>query len=419
MSLTSFRPLRRLSRALKPSYLCLAALLYLCPQTLLSYDWRVQPSEELRAELARKELIPRLPKDDRWIARAMQWVDEELLKVPPTLEVDSNYARRREILLALDYPLHVNNFEWLEHDRIEAFNRPILTWYRQRLDRILAQLDRPVPPEVLYLHKIYNMGFVLRQGDRMVGVDIATGPVFPTLPRTKEGAFKGVAYAMDVQRAEKLARKLDLLLVTHPHRDHYNVPLIRAMQALGKPVIFPCPLYSRKDRLESAQTHYITNTIITPTTIGGLKLAALRGHQGPIPCNVYWFEFGGYHFVHTGDNSDRKLEERLAELPRADFLITACWNHLESTTRAALSAKGDRPLILVPSHDNEMGHSVPHRESWQELFYRKDRLGNPNQPMTPVLILAPGETISFGEKSADAQASAWQRFWNGVTNLFR
>ncbi|MGN1360012.1 MAG: MBL fold metallo-hydrolase [Kiritimatiellia bacterium] len=380
------------------------------PLGLGAFDWRSQPSDRLRGRLEGLGLVGMLPGDDRWIGASLDWVAVELGKVPPCLSGGKGEKRRREVLRVLDFPLHVDNFAWLDSPRIQAFNAPVLNWFRRRFDGVISGLEEAVPDGGLRLFKLYNMGFIVCTPGKTVGIDIAGRPAFPTLPRSKDGAFKGVAYALDVARSEKLAQRLDVLLVTHPHRDHYNVPLIREMQRLGKPVILPCRLASRGEALTSESTVLLTNSVPVPREIGGLRLAVFRGHQGSVPCNVYWIDLGSHRLIHTGDNYDLAADRRLAELPRADLLLTACWNHLAETTRAALNAPGERPLVLVPGHDNEMGHNVSHRESWQELFYRTDRLGNPDFPKTPVLLLAPGEHYTFAPAAAEPRAGWWKRF---------
>ena len=51
--------------------------------------------------------------------------------------------------------------------------------------------------------------------------------------------------------------------------------------------------------------------------------------------------------------------------------------------------------VLLPSHENELGHSVDHRESYREMFTRKDRLGNREFPWPRVHPLGYGESFLF------------------------
>ena len=51
--------------------------------------------------------------------------------------------------------------------------------------------------------------------------------------------------------------------------------------------------------------------------------------------------------------------------------------------------------VLLPSHENELGHSVDHRESYREMYTRKDRLGNREFPWPRVHPLGYGESFLF------------------------
>lgn len=64
----------------------------------------------------------------------------------------------------------------------------------------------------------------------------------------------------------------------------------------------------------------------------------------------------------------------------------------------AMKAKGAHPLYM-PVHQNELGHSVNQRESYHELFSRKDRLGNPDFAYPDIMVLECGENVLFTPES--------------------
>ena len=51
--------------------------------------------------------------------------------------------------------------------------------------------------------------------------------------------------------------------------------------------------------------------------------------------------------------------------------------------------------VYLTSHENELGHTVNHRESYWELFTRKDRLADPSYSYPPVRLLGIGECQCF------------------------
>lgn len=133
----------------------------------------------------------------------------------------------------------------------------------------------------------------------------------------------------------------------------------------------------------------------TPLTVGGVKFTSLKGNQGDgIPNNVYHMEIDGWTIIDQGDNADHDLELKLAEKPAADLIIAASWNDIQNIFKAAMAPEGASPMF-IPSHENEFGHGVDHRESYHELIARKDRLGNPDFNYPPYLLMDIGENIEI------------------------
>ncbi|MBP5233360.1 MAG: hypothetical protein J6333_08130 [Planctomycetes bacterium] len=56
--------------------------------------------------------------------------------------------------------------------------------------------------------------------------------------------------------------------------------------------------------------------------------------------------------------------------------------------------------IVVPYHENELGHRVQQRESYWELFTKGDRL--PGVKGIPVYPIGCGERLDYPEKAAPA-----------------
>lgn len=70
---------------------------------------------------------------------------------------------------------------------------------------------------------------------------------------------------------------------------------------------------------------------------------------------------------------------------------------IEWLLKPAVQAKklrGREPLLL-PVHNNEMCHSVDHRESYHELFNRQDRLGDANFKYPRFVLIDNGDHVSL------------------------
>jgi hypothetical protein len=50
------------------------------------------------------------------------------------------------------------------------------------------------------------------------------------------------------------------------------------------------------------------------------------------------------------------------------------------------SSQGSKCIYLT-AHENEWKHTVDHRESFEELFRRTDRLGDPEYSYLPTVVL--------------------------------
>lgn len=117
------------------------------------------------------------------------------------------------------------------------------------------------------------------------------------------------------------------------------------------------------------------------------------GHQGrDIENNVTLvFSPEGMSFAHTGDQSGPVAEwewiDEVGNRNRVDVLFPNCW-----TPDIHRMVKGFKPQLVMTGHENEMGHTVDHRESnW--LSYTRLK-GSP----TPFLLVSWGESYHYRPK---------------------
>ena len=231
-------------------------------------------------------------------------------------------------------------------------------------------------PGELAIFKVYNMGFIFRTSERTFAIDLC--------------------WHGDKAESEKMAKLLDVVFVTHPHGDHFTNVMMQAMVKKGKTVFCSDPRVGGKE-LDGNPLRIIRWEDITePIEVAGIRLQMFAGHQGKnMPNNVYHLEFDGWTLVHNGDNNDKERDLRVKELSVPDVVIGASWNKLKRLQGAVKECDGfdASKILFIPSHENEFGHRVQQRESYHELFTRKDRLGDPEYDYLRFEVLDIGEGI--------------------------
>lgn len=200
-------------------------------------------------------------------------------------------------------------------------------------------------------------------------------------------------YAHDLQQAE-------LIVLTHAHKDHLDMELIRAVCHLPIQWVIPEPMQSlvfQKTPLKRDQV--ITPVNGVPITINGLTLTpfdSLHYHElGGIAETGYLAEFDGKRWLFPADVRDFTVK-KLPTFASLDGIFAHLWlgkakalakhpPYLESfcdffTTLA--------PSKLVIAHLNEFGR--PENELWNEshfaLVAEKIKTRNPNVDIQMALM---------------------------------
>lgn len=393
---------------------CRTLAVTLCVTVVLpsvAFDWKAKPVAELKADLvsyARKvgenNLADRVEKS----VGAAEWMDlaigrgTELLKASEGC--DSHDKRREHGLRIIDYPLHFDNYSTdASLEDIRAFNAVVYAYCASARDRVFAEVvNAKIPEGQLRLWRIYNMGFIIKGPRHTVAIDVTNLPLFRDKPDRRCAPNKDfiIWKPKDWRRLVELT---DMFVLTHPHGDHYCGKGIAAYLAAGKPVVLPCGLDKLKmpDGVSGAGQNCIVQAHDNPEPIdiNGVKLWNFMGHQGKkVPCNVYLMEIDGVRVAHNGDNSDIDKEKMLAKCPPADVIIASTWNRVRAMVGACAAAPGFNrsKAVLIPSHENEITHGVSNRESYWEMYERKDRLGGKSFPWPQVRPLGYGESIVVG-----------------------
>jgi hypothetical protein len=104
--------------------------------------------------------------------------------------------------------------------------------------------------------------------------------------------------------------------------------------------------------------------------VGRLKVTVFPGHQGKTVINncCCLRPPDGPTVMHTGDQSnddDFNWLDAVHKMHRVDALLPNC-----STNSPLMLVDGVKPVFTLPGHENEMAHTVPHREDWTQTFTR-------------------------------------------------
>jgi hypothetical protein len=331
---------------------------------------------------------------------------------------DFNDKSREHGLRIIDYPLHLDNYDLKNsspEDR-QAFKEVVREYCAGARERVLAEVAAAkIPDGSLRLWRIYNMGYIIKGPTHTVAIDITARPKFYDVV---EGRFMPDTNVVVWCEADwkRLANLADMIFVTHPHGDHYDRAGIAAFVEAKKPVVVPCDLVAytaNRSAKEGPDGKYVaekkilttapccvklTEDHLEPVDVGGVKVRNFLGNQGKdVPCNVYLIDIDGVLVADNGDNSVLDKERMLSKCPPADVIIASTWNNVQGMVNCCAGAPGfDRTKsVLLPSHENELGHGVDHRESYHEMYTRKDRLGNREFPWPRVHPLGYGESFLF------------------------
>lgn len=293
-----------------------------------------------------------------------QLIDETIQRNPATPKPS---AERQLALASLDDLLHDTR-----NDNSSALH----AFLDRRIGRVAEQLQGSAKKKKVEVYKLYNDGFVVRTGGVTVGFDLC-------------GTRGQVKYIPDSLMQEIVGR-CDALFISHRDPDHADANVVAMASGMGIPVYAPEDYDNAqvvKVRMEDFGSRNLTlrNGQL-------LKVQALPGHQDHLQNNIYVVTFpGGRTVAQCGDQWNREdlpwlksVKERLNK--PLDILIIDCW---------ALEMKsvieGFSPRLVISGHENEMGHTIDHREAFWLTQYKLDSMSLP----IPSVILCWGEGYRY------------------------
>ncbi len=303
---------------------------------------------------------------DEWIDRSLKWVNYILQTYKPDL---IEFPERRAALIRLDDILHIES----------APAKPLVQeFYKMRLEQSIEEIERTKVTDGMRIWKLYNHGFLVRTATVSFTFDIVPGTRTP-------------GFELPAEWLRRLVAQSDATFISHLHGDHANREVAKLFLAQHKPVIAPEGLW-KEDADLSRQLTYPTRSTTEiheiPIRAGSrvLKVVTYPGHQGkPVLVNVNLVTTPeDFTVIQTGDQSgdegpgsDFDWLTQIGRDHHVDVLMPNCWaNGLHRIVR------GVNPELIITGHENEMAHTVDHREDYTQTYERLFGLHYPYIVMT-------------------------------------
>ena len=271
-------------------------------------------------------------------------IDEALTENPPTIGAP---MVRKLALYNLDAMLHETKY-----DNTEPFKQ----FVDSRMQKLLAELGKPVK-KGLKIYKVYNDGFIARSQSSTIAFDIV------------RGAIQGKEIISEAY-IKQIVDQCDILFITHNHGDHADRLVANLFIQAGKPVIAPSNIWENDTYIQHLRSDKMINQEIELNDGKKLQVKILPGHQSELINNIYVVTTPEKKtVVQTGDQYHKEdinwLVNIYQEIPRPDALLVNCW-----TNRMNDLIEGFSPKVVITGHENEMGHTIDHREAFWLTFQK-------------------------------------------------
>lgn len=306
-------------------------------------------------------------------------VNEALDQNPPSIKPNLSGKRalkpnlvRKQALYMLDAVLHDTRYDG--SDLIKDF-------LASRVDRVLSDLEKPMNKnDRVKIYKIYNDGFVIRSREVTIAVDLC--------------GKSGTLIADEQMR--RLVAYCEALFITHNHSDHCDDNVVSMFTVDEKPV-YAIANYVTTDEGVSLIRWDKPKEMKVQFTDCEVKVMVFPGHQDELINNIYVFYLpNGFSVAHLGDQHNQEdmvwIREIGKEVKNLDVLIINCWSNDFNDY-----VKGFNPKLIISGHENELGHTIDHREAFWLTYYK---FGEVYKLTKPYVIMGWGEWFNFKSKYA-------------------
>jgi len=281
--------------------------------------------------------------------RMFDLIDQALNEFPPTI---GEPTERKLPLYLFDAMLHETKY-----DDCEA----LFQFADARMEHLMEILKQPTK-KGLYIYKVYNDGFIARTKSVTIAFDIVRG-------KSKGRDIVNEKYI------RQIVDQCDALFLSHNHGDHVDKLTVDLFTQAGKPVIAASNIQKNNEKVTHLRADQRIDHEIVLKNGKKLQVAIFPGHQGDLMNNIYVVTTPEKKTVaQIGDQSNNEDMKWIAnlyqEIPRPDALIVNCW-----TSPLKELVDGFNPKLVISGHENEMGHTISHRESFWLSFQDMKTIG--------------------------------------------
>ena len=282
---------------------------------------------------------------------------------PPAATVSSE---RKLALFSLDALLHDTRL-----DNGTAF----MTYMDHMAGNIATELRKSKPSgSEMRFFRFYNHGFIVQTSSVTIAIDLIRGG-------KADNPFVNDA------RIRSIVDQCDILFITHAHADHADIAVAKMFCEQGKNVIVPNEIWQDMPpqfRILRG-SDMIRELIRLPVKNASLTVQIYPGHQGNVLNNVYIITLPeGQTIMHTGDQDyTDDVVSKIGSNSKVDILLVQCW-----MMPMEKFVSGIRPALVICGHENEMGHTIDHREAYWLTFRRMSEV------KVPYVIMAWGESYT-------------------------
>jgi L-ascorbate metabolism protein UlaG (beta-lactamase superfamily) len=252
------------------------------------------------------------------------------------------------------------------HDEQAPYRPAVQEFFQYRIENAIEEIKTLKVEKGAVIWKMYNHTWIVKTPSVTIGFDIQRG--ISSIP----------GFILDKEKMKELINAVDILFISHFHSDHTDSWVTESFIEQNKPVVSTpgifenLPVYNKILHPERKENK--VQEINIPAKGIKLKTVVYPGHQGEnILNNVYLVTTPeGITVSQTGDQSyapDYEWIDKIGDNFKVDVVMTNSW----SFQPGQRVTKGFRPKLIIPGHENELGHTIDHREPY---WLNHNRMGD-------------------------------------------